>query len=79
MTTETIQRILVPTDMSDFSKSAAAWAALFQRRLGARVTLLFASEPYVPFDILAGPAAYLLQRQPEVRERMIEELKKSVL
>jgi nucleotide-binding universal stress UspA family protein len=76
MTTETIQRILVPSDMSDFSKSAAAWAAMFQRRLGSRITLLFANEPYVPFDILEGPAAYLLQSQPEVRLRMIDDLKK---
>ncbi len=76
MTTELIQRILVPTDLSDFSKSAAAWAAMFHTRLGSRITLLYANEPYVPFDILEGPAALILQKQPELRLRLSDELSK---
>lgn len=76
MTTELIQRILVPTDLSDFSKSAAAWAAMFHRHLGSRITLLYADEPYVPFDVFEGPAAYVLQTQPEFRMRLSDELKK---
>jgi nucleotide-binding universal stress UspA family protein len=76
MATEQIQRILVPTDLSAFSKSAAAWAAMFHRHLGSRITLLYSDEPYVPFDILEGPAAYLLQTKPEFRMRLSDELKK---
>lgn len=76
MTTELIQRILVPTDLSDFSKSAAAWAAMFHRHLGSRVTLLYADEPFVPFDVLEGPAAFVRQTQPEFRMRLYGELKK---
>ncbi|HEX6642831.1 MAG TPA: universal stress protein [Thermoanaerobaculia bacterium] len=76
MTTALIRRILVPTDLSEFSKSAAAWAAMFHRHLGSNVTLLYADEPYVPFDALEGPAAYALQRQPEFQIRLSDELKK---
>ncbi|HEV7240727.1 MAG TPA: universal stress protein [Thermoanaerobaculia bacterium] len=68
------QRILVPTDLSDFSKAAARWAAMFHRRFGSRITLLYANEPYAPFDVLEGPAAYALQSAPEFRQRLAEEL-----
>ena len=74
MSTDRIQHILVPTDLSDFSKAAAAWAAIFHRRLGSRITLLYANQPYVPVDFLEGPAAYLLQAEPEFRQRLAEEL-----
>jgi nucleotide-binding universal stress UspA family protein len=67
--------ILVPTDLSNFSSGALRWAGLLQRRLGARVTVVYADEPWVPFDILEGPAAYLLQRAPEFRERLTRELR----
>lgn len=76
MTTELIQRILVPTDLSAASKSAAAWAAMFHRYFDSRIMLLYADEPYVPFDVLEGPAAYVLQNQPEFRLRLSAELKK---
>lgn len=69
-----IERILVPTDLSEFSKSATRWAALFQRRLGSRITLLYANEPYYPIDIIEGPAALAMQSSPEFRERMRAEL-----
>ena len=74
MTTERIQRILVSTDLSDFSKAAAAWAAMFHRCLGSRVTLLYANQPYVPVDILGGPTAYALQTHPEFRQSISEGL-----
>lgn len=76
MTTELIQCILVPTDLSDFSKAAAGWAAMFHRRLGSRITLLYANEPYVPIDIFEAPAAYALQTGPDFRQRLSEELSK---
>lgn len=76
MTADWIRRILVPTDLSDFSKSAARWATMLHDRLGSRITLLYANEPYVPFDIFEGPAAYVLQNRPEFRRRVAEELDK---
>lgn len=69
-----LQRILVPTDLSDFASNALRWAAMLQVRLGARLTLVFANEPYIPFDVLEGPAAYLLQNEPEFRERLMKEM-----
>ena len=67
------QRILVPTDLSDFSRGAAAWALMFQRRLGSRITLLYANQPYFAVNALEGPAAYALPATPDVKERMVEE------
>jgi nucleotide-binding universal stress UspA family protein len=78
MSTMDLQRILVPTDLSDFAGNALRWAAMLQRRLGARLTLVFANEPYVPFDVLEGPAAYLLQNEPEFRERLMKEMHEHV-
>jgi nucleotide-binding universal stress UspA family protein len=74
----TPQRILVPTDLSDFAGTAVRWAGMLQRRIGAKLTLLYADEPYIPFDALEGPAAYYLQRDPRFRERLNEELRKHV-
>lgn len=74
MSAELIQRILVPTDLSDFSKTAAAWAAMFHWRFGSRITLLYANEPYLPIDVLEGPGAYVLLNTPQVRQRMSDEL-----
>src|ERR1051326_7931485 len=70
------QHILVPTDLSDFAKAAAAWAAMFHRGFGSRITLLYANQPYVPFDVFEGPAAYVLQSAPEFRQRPEEELRR---
>jgi len=78
MSTSALQRILVPTDLSDFAGTAVRWAGMLQRRVGARLTLLFANEPYIPFDAIEGPAAYMLQRDPEFRERLAAELRKHI-
>jgi nucleotide-binding universal stress UspA family protein len=75
MTTLPLQRILVPTDLSDFGSAALRWAGMIQRRAGAQLTLVYANEPWIPFDVIEGPAAYLLQAQPEFRERLEKELK----
>jgi len=74
MSTMALQRILVPTDLSDFAGNALRWADMLRRRLGAQLTVVYANEPYIPFDAIEGPAAYLLQHQPEFRERLTEEL-----
>ena len=78
MSTTTLQRILVPTDLSDFAGDALRWAGMLQRRLGAQLTLLYANEPWIPFDVLEGPAAYLLQTGPEFRDRLAKELRDHV-
>ncbi len=74
MSSDQTHRILVPTDLSDFGKPAARWADLMQQRLGGRITLMFADEPYAPFDVLEGPATWVLQTAPGVRERLSREL-----
>lgn len=73
-----LQRILVPTDLSDFAGNALRWAGMFQRRIGAKLTLVYANEPYIPFDAIEGPAAYLLQHSPEFRERIADELRNHI-
>ncbi|HEX6086190.1 MAG TPA: universal stress protein [Thermoanaerobaculia bacterium] len=78
MTTASLQRILVPTDLSDFATASLGWARLFQRRLGGRLTLLYANQPWVPFDIIEGPAAYALQTSPEFRQRVVRDLREYV-
>lgn len=74
MSATSLQRILVPTDLSDFAAGAIRWAALLQRRLGGRITVLYANQPYVPFDIMEGPAAYALQTSAEFRDRLARDL-----
>jgi len=69
------QRILVPTDLSDFATTAVRWAAMLESRLGATLTLLYANQPYIPFDVTEGPAAYVLQNAPEFRERLVRDLR----
>lgn len=44
MNTNPIQRILVPTDLSDFSDLALDYALLFQQKLGSQITLMYAEE-----------------------------------
>jgi nucleotide-binding universal stress UspA family protein len=78
MSTTSLQRILVPVDLSDFSAVALRWSALFQRRLGARLTVLYASQPWIPIDIMEGPAAYALQTSAEFRDRMDRDLREYV-
>jgi nucleotide-binding universal stress UspA family protein len=78
MSTASLQRILVPTDLSDFAAGALAWAALFQRRLGGRLTVLNANQPWVPFDVMEGPAAYTLQTSAEFRSRLTRDLRAHV-
>jgi nucleotide-binding universal stress UspA family protein len=75
MTSRTLQKILVPTDLSDFSRGAAAWAAMFHRRLGSRITLLHAAEPHYPVDILDGAAGYGLLDIAEFRELRSQEIR----
>lgn len=74
MSTTSLQRILVPTDLSNFAAGAVAWAAFLQRRLGGRITVVYANQPWVPFDVMEGPAAYALQTSAEFRDRLTRDL-----
>ena len=74
MSTVSLERILVPTDLSDFASVALRWASLFQRRSGARLTVLYATQPWIPIDIMEGPAAYALQTSAAYRDRIGRDL-----
>lgn len=63
-------RILVPTDMSDFANLALRYAALFRDRAGSHLTLLYADELYLPVDLLEAPLGYYLENAPESREKL---------
>ena len=65
-----LDRILVPTDLSDFSGLAVKYGALFSRRLGSKLTLLFVDEAFVPLDIQAMPMVYSFDTDPAFKERM---------
>jgi nucleotide-binding universal stress UspA family protein len=75
MANSAIARILVPTDLSDFGKAALRWAALFHSRLGSRVTLMFANEPYFPVDVVEMAAAAPVVT-PELDVRLNDEVRK---
>jgi nucleotide-binding universal stress UspA family protein len=64
------ERILVPTDLSDFANRSLRYAAMFRDRLGSAVTVMYADEVVMPFDLLEAPIAYYLQRTPETRETL---------
>ena len=69
------ERILVPTDMSDFATLATRYAALLHERLGSRLTLLYADETYFPMDILEVPLGYYLENAPETKEKLQQHLR----
>lgn len=70
------ERILVPTDMSDFGNVALRYAALLNERLGSRITLLYADESYLPLDALEVPLGYYLENAPATKAKLQEVLRK---
>jgi nucleotide-binding universal stress UspA family protein len=70
------QRILVPTDMSDFSVEAVRYASLLQGWLGSRVTLLYADETHFPIDVLDTPLGYYLDEAPQEKAELQERLRR---
>lgn len=64
------QRILIPTDMSDFANLALRYGALFRERAASRLTLLYADELYLPVDLLEAPLGYYLENAPQGREKL---------
>lgn len=75
MSAMTASSILVPTDLSDFSRPALRWASLLQPRLDARLTLLYANQPWVSFDVIEGPATLLMQNSPEFKRTLADEVR----
>lgn len=69
------ERILVPTDMSDFGNLAIRYAAMFHQRLGARLTLLYADESYFPVDVLEMPLGYYIENATETKTKLHEKLR----
>jgi nucleotide-binding universal stress UspA family protein len=68
------ERILVPTDMSDFAGQAIRYAAFLREKLGSRITLLYADETYFPVDVLEIPLGYYLDQAPETKTKLQEKL-----
>lgn len=68
------ERILVPTDMSDFAGQAIRYAALLRDRLGSRITLMYADETYFPMDVLEIPLGYYLEQAPAAKTKLQEKL-----
>lgn len=69
------ERILVPTDMSDFGTLAARFAAMFAERLGSKITLLYAGETWFPMDVLEMPIGYYIENAPETKAKLQEKLR----
>lgn len=69
------ERILVPTDMSEFAAQAIRYAALLRDRLGSRITLLYADETFLPVDVLEIPLGYYLEQAPETKAKLQEKLR----
>ena len=68
----TYDRILVPTDLSDFATLALRYAGAFRERLGSAITLLYADEFRPPYDMLEAPMGYYLEHAPQNRQRIQE-------
>ncbi len=69
------ERILVPTDLSDFGELAMEYALLFCRQLGSRLTLLYADEVRLPIEFLDFPLGYYLENAPDAKLRIQEKLR----
>lgn len=74
MSTHPIQRILIPTDMSEFATLALEYGLLFRDRLGSQITLLYAEE----FDLLLSseyPLGYYFDNVPAAKSHALELLR----
>lgn len=69
------QRVLVPTDMSEFANLALRYAAAFRENLGSALTLLYADEIHMPTDLLEAPIGAYLEQAPADRWKLQERLR----
>ncbi|HUP46368.1 MAG TPA: universal stress protein [Thermoanaerobaculia bacterium] len=63
-------RILVPTDMSEFAELALRYAGLFRERTGSSLTLLFADEMFLPGELIDTPLGFYLENAPPSRWKL---------
>lgn len=75
MNANSFERILVPTDMSDFGDLAFRYAMLFRERLQSNVTLLYAEE-FSYLGLTDLPLSYYLENAPEAKMRLLTKLRK---
>jgi nucleotide-binding universal stress UspA family protein len=68
-------RILVPTDMSEFANLALRYAAMFREKAGSALTLLYADEVIFPADLLEAPIGRYLDEAPANRWKLQERLR----
>jgi nucleotide-binding universal stress UspA family protein len=68
------KRILIPTDLSDFSGLALKYGALFAGQAGSELTLLFVEDAYIPIDLQAMPLVHYLENAPASRDSLMEKL-----
>lgn len=69
-----LQKILVPTDLSECSKKALQYAVPFAKQFGAELHLLYVSEPYPPVPEL-GPVDVV---PPQDAKADLEALRRSI-
>jgi len=69
------QRILVPTDMSEFASLAIDHALWFQERLGSSLTLLYADDIRLPLDFMEYPLGYYLENAPASKAKIQQRLR----
>lgn len=72
MNTNLIERILVPTDMTEFSDLALRYALLFNERLGSKITLLHADE--ISWFAAEHPLGYYFENIPETKLALTKSL-----
>jgi nucleotide-binding universal stress UspA family protein len=70
-----MDRILIPTDMSDFAKPALRYASMFREKLGSKLTILFADELAFPVDFGAAPVGWYFENEPASKERLVEKVR----
>jgi nucleotide-binding universal stress UspA family protein len=75
MNANSFERILVPTDMSEFGDLAFRYAMLFHERLQSNVTLLYAEE-FSNLGLPDLPFSYYLENAPEAKMRLLTKLRK---
>ncbi|HEX7420504.1 MAG TPA: universal stress protein, partial [Thermoanaerobaculia bacterium] len=74
MNANSFERILVPTDMSEFGDLAFRYAMLFNQRLQSNVTLLHAEE-FSYLGLTDLPLSYYLENAPEAKMRLLTKLR----
>jgi Universal stress protein UspA and related nucleotide-binding proteins len=72
MTTNLFERILVPTDLSDFGDLALRYALSFNERLGSKLTLLYAEE--ISWLAHEHPIGYYFENVSEAKQKLTQSL-----